>query len=47
MSMEGALAQARGYPLYYCSDNEFRDSFKLNDENDWYAWYGIKYFLYE
>jgi hypothetical protein len=47
LSMEGALAHVRGYLLYYCSDSEFRDSFKLNDENDWYAWYGIKYFLYE
>jgi len=47
LSMEGTLAQVRGYLLYYCSDNDFRHSFMLHDENDWHAWYGIKYFLYE
>jgi len=32
--------------LRYCPDERFRERFSRETEN-WYAWYGLKYFLYE
>ena len=32
--------------LHYCPNERFRERFSRETEN-WYAWYGLKYFLYE
>lgn len=42
------MAELRGTLFYYCSDHRFEEEFKLDEnENNWYWWNGLKYFLYE
>ena len=42
------LQQLRATLHYYNPESSFRGAFDLKDEdNDWYRWPGIKYFLYE
>jgi hypothetical protein len=41
-----AINDVRRAILRYCSDAQFRERFQSEDTN-WYAWSGIKYFLYE
>src|SRR4029434_1218280 len=45
---ESVLLEICGWLLYYCSNDNFREGFNLNeDDNNWYQWGGLKYFLYE
>jgi hypothetical protein len=46
ISFGSALQQLYGVLLFYCPNSEFTASF-TSPWRDWYAWYGIKYFLYE
>jgi hypothetical protein len=47
-SFDDVLTHLRGLLLYYSSAQSFKDEFKLDEQkNDWYQWYGLKYFLYE
>lgn len=45
-NFESALNEVRRAVLYYCSEAEFEGRFRRENVN-WYAWGGIKYFLYE
>ncbi|MFZ5480602.1 MAG: DUF262 domain-containing protein [Myxococcota bacterium] len=45
VSLETALQQLYGALRYYCPDEDFTAS--LEEVEDWYSWYGLKYFLYE
>lgn len=45
--LDGVLDELRRALLRYCSDARFRQRFVIQEENDWYSWSGIKYFLYE
>lgn len=45
--LPGVLDELRRALLRYCSDERFKERFRLSEENDWYGWAGIKYFLYE
>lgn len=48
VSFDEALRQLRSELLGYCPTHLFVEEFKLNDEeNNWYGWSGLKYFLYE
>jgi hypothetical protein len=48
LSHDDLHRQLRATLHYYNSETAFRDAFELKDEeNDWYRWPGIKYFLYE
>lgn len=45
VNLDKVLADVRGLLLYYSPTQRFHDECKNPD--DWYHWYGIKYFLYE
>lgn len=48
LSFEDALNSLRGNLLYYCPTNQFEARLALNEnQNNWYWWPGLKYFLYE
>lgn len=48
LSFDDALNSLRGNLLYYCPTHQFEARLALNeDQNNWYWWPGLKYFLYE
>lgn len=48
LSFDDALNSLRGNLLYYCPTNQFEARLALNEnQNNWYWWPGLKYFLYE
>lgn len=48
ISFDEAMRQLRSELFAYCPNHVFSDCFKLNEEeNNWYTWSGLKYFLYE
>lgn len=48
LSFDDALNSLRGHLLYYCPTHQFEAKLALNEnQNNWYWWPGLKYFLYE
>lgn len=45
-SVDRALDELRQATLYYCPNSRFEARFDQEEEN-WYRWWGLKYFLYE
>jgi hypothetical protein len=46
--LDQVMITLRGLLLYYCPNHAFVDQFKIDERhNDWYRWFGLKYFLYE
>lgn len=45
-NLQAILNKIKETIWYYCSDSRFLQRFELENEN-WYSWSGIKYFLYE
>jgi len=41
---DSVLQRIRSWLLYYCPNEKFQFS---EDDNEWYGWFGLKYFLYE
>lgn len=46
-TIEALSKEVRWKTLYYCPDAEFEAGFEPSDTNNYYAWSGIRYFLYE
>lgn len=47
-TLEDVLAHLRGLLLYYSPAKDYQEEFALDEaKNEWYQWYGLKYFLYE
>lgn len=48
LDWDEVLGHLRGLLLWYSSPEYFRSEFEPDERrNDWYEWYGIRYFLYE
>lgn len=41
------LQSIRSLTLAYCPSNWFEDEFQFSEDENWYNWYRLKYFLFE